>query len=195
MGRVHHGRERRLPDLATPGGCGRAALVAPLESLFTAVQPPGFGQQVNGRGTNQFHPLSRLVDASRPDPEGRWTVERLVRRIALNANDGAARDTLLMRFEGWSLLLPKVEALAARSPVLAEAPPVARALARTSVIGTEALGFLAAGRQPPADWSVLAMEELRRYDAPQLMLRVAVVGEVRKLLAMAIAGGAPGRGP
>lgn len=158
---------------------------APLESLFTAVQPPRFGQTVDGRQTTQRHPLTRLVDAAPPDPTGRWTVERLVLRLARDPRDAPARDTLLVLFERWSLLLPQVEALAARSPVLAEAIPVARALARSAVIGTEAVGFVTAGRTAPADWARAAAEELRRYEAPQGTMRVAIVPDVRKLLAMA----------
>ncbi len=160
---------------------------APIESLFTAVQPPRFGQATNGRSTNQLHPLTRLVDAARPDPAGRWMIERLVRRLALDPQDVAARDSLLVVFERWSLLLPRVEALAATSPTLAEALPVARALARTAVIGTEAVGFVTAGRVAPADWARAAAEELRRHEAPQGTLRVAIVADVRKLLAMASA--------
>jgi len=158
---------------------------APIESLFTAVQPPRFGQTVDGKQTTQRHPLTRLVDAARPDPVGRWMVERLVRRLALDAHDVSARDSLLVLFERWSLLLPTVESLAARSPALAEALPVARALARSAVIGTEAIGFVSAGRTAPAEWARAAAEELRRYDAPQGTMRVAIVPEVRKLLVMA----------
>jgi hexosaminidase len=158
---------------------------APVESLFTAVQPPSFGQSANGIRPNQWHPLTRLVDAARPDPDGRWLTERLVRRVARDANDAVARDSLLVLFERWSLLLPKVEALGARSPTLAQGVPAARALARSAVIGTEAIGFIAAGRVAPATWASAAAEELKRYDAPQGLLRVAIVGEVRKLLAMA----------
>jgi hypothetical protein len=62
---------------------------------------------------------------------------------------------------------------------------VARALARSAVIGTEAVGFVTAGRTAPADWARAAAEELRRYEAPQGTMRVAIVPDVRKLLAMA----------
>ena len=157
----------------------------PIESLFVALQPSQFGQTTNGAMLNQWHPLTRLVDASRPDPAGRWMTERLVRRVALDASDAAARDSLLVLFERWSLLLPRIEALGARSPTLAQGVPAARALARTAVIGTEALGFIAAGRRAPADWARQAAEELKRYDAPIEALRVAIVGDVRKLLAIA----------
>lgn len=192
MGLRVRSHSRRMLATIAPG-----VDVAPLESLFTAVQPPGFGQRMNGsgQGTNQFHPLTRLVDAAPPDPAGRWATERLVRRLALDAGDVAARDTLLQLFEGWSLLLPRVERLATRSPTLAAALPAARALARSAVIGTEAIGFVAAGRRPPEDWASAAKEELERYDRPQGVLRVAIVGEVRKLLSLATGAGSSGRSP
>lgn len=192
MGLRVRSHSRRMLATIAPG-----VDVAPLESLLTAVQPPGFGQRMNGNGTgtNQWHPLTRLVDAARPDPPGRWATERLVRRLALDASDAAARDSLLQLLQGWSLVLPKVERLASGSPTLAVALPAARALARSAVIGTEAIGFLTAGRTPPADWAASANAELDRYDAPQGLLRVAIVGEVRKLLALAVAGRASGRSP
>ena len=190
MGLRVRSHSRRMLATIAPG-----LDVAPVESLFTAVQPPGFGQWSNGQGTNHFHPLARLVDAARPDPAGRWATERLVRRLALNASDAAARDTLLQLFEGWSLLLPRIERLATQSPTLAQALPVAKVLARTAVIGTEALGFLSAGRQPPADWAAASAQELQRYDEPQGTLRVAISSDVRKLLAMATGGAPAGRSP
>ena len=158
-----------------------------VESLFTAVQPPSFGQTTNGIRPNQLHPFTRLVDAARPDPAGRWATERLVRRLALDSHDVAARDSLLVLFEQWSLLLPRLEAMGAEAPALAEALPASRALARAAVIGTEAIGFITAGRLAPAEWAQAALDELRSYDAPQGTLRVAIVAEVRKLLSMAMA--------
>ncbi|HEX4932269.1 MAG TPA: family 20 glycosylhydrolase [Gemmatimonadaceae bacterium] len=157
---------------------------APVESLLVALQPPAFGQTTNGAMLNQHHPLTRLVDAARPDPAGRWITERLVRRLALDAGDAAARDSLLVLFERWSLLLPRIEALGARSPTLAQGVPAARALARSAVVGTEALGFLAAGRKAPADWARQVQEELRGYEVPREALRVVIVGEVRKLVSL-----------
>lgn len=168
--------------------------VAPIESLFTAVQPPAFGQRLNGVATNQLQPLTRIVDASRPDPRGRWMTERLVRRLAVDPRDAGARDTLVALFEGWSLLLPKIEALGARSPTLAEALPAARALARAAVIGTESVGFITSGQSAPAEWARLSGEELKRYEGSLGLLRVAIIPDVRKLLAMASAPAAPGGG-
>ena len=159
--------------------------VTPIESLFTAVQPPSFGQSTNGKMMNQRDPLSRLVDAARPDPPGRWMTERLVRRLALNAADTPARDSLAVLFAAWVKLQPSVARLGALSPTLAQALPVNNALARVASIGLEALGYLGTGARPQPGWSEALVTELQQYDKPQETLRVAITAEVRKLVAVA----------
>ncbi|MDP1857244.1 MAG: family 20 glycosylhydrolase [Gemmatimonadaceae bacterium] len=159
--------------------------VTPIESLFTAVQPPSFGQSTNGRMMNQRDPLSRLVDAARPDPPGRWMTERLVRRLALNAADTPARDSLAVLFAAWVNLQPSVARLGALSPTLAQALPVNNALARVANIGLEALGYIGTGARPQPGWSEALVTELQQYDKPQETLRVAITAEVRKLVAVA----------
>ena len=159
--------------------------VTPIESLFTAVQPPSFGQSTNGKMMNQRDPLSRLVDAARPDPPGRWMTERLVRRLALNAADTPARDSLAVLFAAWVNLQPSVARLGALSPTLAQALPVNNALARVASIGLEALGYIGTGARPQPGWSEALVTELQQYDKPQETLRVAITGEVRKLVAVA----------
>ena len=159
--------------------------VAPVESLLTAVQPPRFGQTVDGRMTDQRHSLTRVVDAAPPDPPGRWAVERLVRRLAQDRTDAAARDSLAPLFERWAALPPHVRALGARSPVLAEAVPVADALARVSAVALEALGILAAAEGPAPGWGEARAAELQTYVAPRGNLRVAVTADVAKLVAVA----------
>ncbi|MGQ0766900.1 MAG: beta-N-acetylhexosaminidase [Gemmatimonadota bacterium] len=157
--------------------------IAPVESLLTAVQPPFFGQRLNGVGTNQLQPLTRIVDAARPDPPGRWLVERLVRRINQSALDKSARDSLTRVLTMWRDNTPAVRALAASSPLVAQALPAANALERTTLLGLEALRHLAAGTQPPAEWVQLALAELKGYEQPQGLLRVAIVAEITSLVA------------
>jgi len=159
--------------------------VSPVESLLTAVQPPRFGQTVNGRQTDQRHALTRVVDAARPDPPGRWTVERLVRRLARDRGEAAARDSLAALFRGWSVLPPAVRALGERSPVLAESVPAADALARVSAIALEALGIIAAGGEPATGWRESRAAELQQLERPRGNLRVAVTADVAKLVAVA----------
>lgn len=158
--------------------------LSPLDTLLTVVQPPHFGQALNGVQTNQLHPLTRLVDAARPDPSGRWLTERLVRRVVQSRSDSAAHDSLVTLLSRWRDLGPAIRNLAVETPAIGEALPVVMALERTSVIGLEALQLLRANTQASNGWLEAAAGEFRRYEAPQHLLRVAILPEIRKLLSL-----------
>ncbi|MCC6316805.1 MAG: family 20 glycosylhydrolase [Gemmatimonadaceae bacterium] len=155
-----------------------------LDTLLTVVQPPFFAQRLNGKSTNQLQPLTRLVDAARPDPPARWLTERLVRRFVVNADDSAAYDSLVTLFSRWRELAPRVDSLAQRATEIGDAVPVTRALERTSAIGLEALRHARAGTRPDSVWIANANADLKLYDAPQGLLRVVIVPDVRKLVAL-----------
>ena len=176
--RVLSHSERMLRKIY-PGGD-----LAPLDTLLTVVQPPFFGQALNGKQTNQLHPLARLVDAARPDPSGRWLTERLVRRFVQNQSDSAAHDSLVTLLTRWKALGPAINALALETPAIGEALPVVTALERTSVIGLEALSFLRSKTPASAAWLDSATVDLRRFDPPQRLLRVAILPEIRKLVTL-----------
>jgi hexosaminidase len=158
--------------------------LSPLDTLLTVVQPPHFGQALNGKQTTQLHPLTRLVDAARPDPSGRWLTERLVRRVVQTRSDTAAHDSLVTLLTRWRDLGPAIRTLAAETPAIGEALPVVTALERTSILGLEALRLVRENTQASGDWVDAAAAEFRRYEGPQGLLRVAVLPEIRKLLTL-----------
>jgi hypothetical protein len=158
--------------------------LAPLESLLTVAQPPHFGQALNGKQTTQLHPLARIVDAARPDPPARWMTERLVRQFVGNTSDPISHDSLTVLMQRWKALVPVIRELAGSTPAIGEAVPVADALERTSTIGLEAMGFVRGGTKPDSTWLASASADLKRFDQPQGLLRVSVVPEIRKLVAL-----------
>lgn len=161
-----------------------AGNLSPLDTLLTVVQPPFFGQALNGKQTNQLHPLTRLVDAARPDPSGRWLTERLVRRFVQNPLDSAAHDSLAVLFTRWRDLGEPIRRLASETPAIGEALPVLQALERVSGLGLEALGYIRTGATPDSAWLAVAAVDFKRYEGPQQLLRVAVLPEIRKLVAL-----------
>jgi hypothetical protein len=158
--------------------------LAPLDTLLTVVQPPFFGQALNGKQTNQLHPLARLVDAARPDPSGRWLTERLVRRVVQNQSDSAAHDSLVTLLTRWKNLAGPINALALETPAIGEALPVVTALERTSVIGLDALAMIRARTTPTPAWLDSAAVDFKRFEGPQRLLRVAILSEIRKLVTL-----------
>jgi hexosaminidase len=158
--------------------------LAPLESLLTVAQPPHFGQALDGKQTTQLHPLTRIVDAARPDPPARWKTERLVRQFVVDSSDPIPHDSLVTLMQRWKALAPVIRELAGATPAIGEAVPVADALERTSTIGLEAMAFVRSGTKPDSAWLASASADLKRFDQPQRLLRVSVVPEIRKLVAL-----------
>ncbi len=158
--------------------------LAPVESLLTVAQPPFFAQTLNGKATTQLHPLARIVDAARPDPPARWLTERLVRRFVVDAADRAATDSLEILLRRWRALAPVIRDMAAATPAIGEAVPVTEALDRTSAIGLEAIQYVRSGVKPDSAWLAAATADLKRYEQPQGLLRVSVVPEIQKIVAL-----------
>ena len=65
----------------------------------------------------------------------------------------------------------------------ADAFPAADALSRVSSIGLEALRYTGTRERPPPEWRESSQRELERLEEPQNLLRVAVVGSVRRMVA------------
>jgi hypothetical protein len=137
-----------------------------------------------------------MIDAAVPDPPARWKTSALVDRIVTDSMSTVSRvDTaltvteararLIAQFERWRNAALDIRRAAGSSPIVADAVPAADALARTSMIALQALGYLAGGPPASAEWTGLAMEELRRYEEPQNLLRVMVVPSVRRLVSAA----------
>ncbi len=170
-----------------------------VESLLEAVAPPTFLERIRGQGTTTLTPLVHMIDAAVPDPWGRWETERLVAASVADtqvARSGAnelqtqadARDSLVTLFTRWRDALGPIRVGAMTSRFVAEALPIAEALSRASEIGLEALGHLGAGERPEPDWSSRSMVELAAYETPRNLLRLEIVGPVRRLVQAAEAG-------
>ncbi len=161
---------RRLADGDDP-----RALIALLELL----EPVSFGERARLQPLVQQTPLVFAVDAARPDPPAHWQSRRLV--DALASGDARGRAALDSAFTAWQALVPAIDSLAGREPLVRDAVPAARALARAAAIGQDYLGQLARGPVPPV-WITTHLTELDALAKPQGLLRVTVLPAVRQLL-------------
>jgi len=155
-----------------------------LNALIELVQPVTFGQRQRLQPMTQQTPLTRLVDAARPDPPARWNTITLARRLVNDSGgrDSAARDALAADFAAWRGLLGRVQVVAARQPIAQDGIPVALALTRVAGIGQTALDDLVVHRSVPKQWQDSALAVLDASAGPQGLLRLAVVDGVRQLV-------------
>jgi hexosaminidase len=157
-----------------------------LMALLEVSQPVRFGQRQRLEPMTQATPLTRLVDAARPDPPARWSSLTFIERLlADSGRTPAIADTLRAEFQQWRALAPAVHAAAVRAPLAGDAVPAAEALGRVADIGLAALDRVQGRTPATAAWQDSARAVLDSATGPQGLLRLVVVDAVRWLVEVA----------
>jgi hexosaminidase len=166
---------------------GNGADFQTMLALLAVSQPVTFGQRNRLQvGMTQQTPLTRLVDAARPDPPARWSSLTLVERfLADSGHTPALRDSLRRDFTAWQALAPAVHAVAVRKPPAREGVAAADALARVGRVGSAALDRLNGSVAATRAWQDSARAALDSSTGPQGLLRLVVVDAVRWLVEVA----------
>ena len=153
-------------------------------TLLAVSQPVTFGQRHRLQvGMTQQTPLTRLIDAARPDPPSRWGSLTMVERfLADSGTSPVLRDSLRQAFTAWQALAPAVHAIAVRTPLARDGVPAVDALARVAAVGTAALDRYAGTVAGTAAWRDSARVVLDSATGPQGLLRLTVVDAVRWLV-------------
>jgi hexosaminidase len=156
--------------------------VQPLHDLLYVTMPVTFGERGRLQQPTQLTPLTRLVDAARPDPWARAQLNRLAREVARDPKGAtAARDQLRRMFSAWQPLAATVAALGDSLPLARDGLPAARALGQLAGLGLTSLDHLSNGGAP-SGWKDSTRGLLDDLAKPQGLLRLAGVEAVRTLL-------------
>jgi hexosaminidase len=147
-----------------------------LVELLSATMPVSFGQRSRLQQTTQLMPLTRLVDAARPDP---WLRSRM--NLLAADRSGMAREELGRIFREWKALEPRIVSLAASVPLAADGVETARALSHLGALGLETLDHLESGSSPP-QWKASARARLGSLARPQGLLLLAGIESVTMLV-------------
>lgn len=159
--------------------------IGALEALLEVAQPAYFGERSRLQRTTQLVPLTHLVDAARPDPLTRFRIGAMVDAFLADPLHAAYRDDLSRLFSSWRDLAPRLEGLAATSPLAAEALPAGQTLGELGAAGLEAVEFLGRGAPPPEDWLARVTPVLDRADRPLGLLRLPFAPAMRRLVTAA----------
>lgn len=150
---------------------------AVFSSLLDYARPRGF----SGRGTNQFSPLTRLIDAARTDPWNGWRMLDRAQRAA--AGDGEAARALHADFTRMAQFRPELEAMRERIPMANDGIPVAGALLGLSQVGDQALTLIAQQSAGTAAWRATADSVLKATEGKTFgLLRPVGADAVRALV-------------
>ncbi|MFP5262839.1 MAG: beta-N-acetylhexosaminidase [Blastocatellia bacterium] len=160
--------------------------IGPLRTLAAVVEPVKEYRRNQGRGATMLSPLTRLIDAARPDSEAARRFAALVDGLLSDApmfrrNQDRIKDVL----SEWRDVRPALDAMIDKSPILREAEQLPRDLSELGVAGLEALSYLAADTGPPDGWREAKMAMLEQAAKPKAEVEFAMIGPVRKLIILA----------
>jgi hexosaminidase len=160
--------------------------IAPLKTLVSVVEPVKEYRRNRERKATLLSPLTRLIDASRPDSEAGRRFARLVDGLLADA-PSFQRNQLSIKatLSEWRDVRPALDALIDRAPILREAEQLPRDLAEMGNAGLEALAYLSADVAPPAGWREARLATLEQAAKPKAEVEFAIIGPLRKLIILA----------
>ncbi|MEI6670071.1 MAG: family 20 glycosylhydrolase, partial [Acidobacteriota bacterium] len=160
--------------------------IAPLAVLAAAVEPvKGY---LRGRVTpaTQQTPLTKLVDAARPDSAVALMLRLGVDQLVADApRFRVQRQELIGAFQQFRDIRPAIDRLADQAPVLQEATGLAADLAGMGVLGLEALSYLTSGVAPAADWRDRALSQIQQAAKSRADVELAIIPAMRTLVTAA----------
>jgi hexosaminidase len=156
----------------------------PLRVLADLVEPVKFyDRQVQFKEATQGTPLTRLVDAARPESLEARALWGLVDDLLADAprfDRGAAQ--LTRTFHQWRENHPELARTLERSPALHEARPLGDALLVLAETGLEALSYLRTGTAPRQDWREQTLQRINEAARPHGQVELAVIQPLRELV-------------
>ncbi len=160
--------------------------IGALEVLLGAIEPVKIYRRGQLRQYTSFSPLTRAVDAARPDagPARRFrkTVDLLVGGGFADSHElAAARSALRLWQSNHAELLETLLG----SPPLVEMVSLSRDLSEVSMLGLEALEIAAAGAATPQDWLEPRLDRLAAAREPRGEAELMIVEPVRRLVCTA----------
>ncbi len=163
--------------------------IAPLKTLVDVLEPVKGYQRPQLRQYTSLSPLTRVVDAARPDApvarHFRWDVEEYLRA---GKHRDSLRQSLVNRLVQWKENHASLQKLIRISPVLREVEPLSVALMRVATIGLEAVNAIASNRALGERWWQRAKKVLQEAQTPHGESELVIVSAIEQLARRAATG-------
>jgi hexosaminidase len=164
----------------------RTKEIGPLKTLVSVVEPVKEYRRNPNRTATMLTPLTRLIDAARPDSEAARRFEALVNGMLSDApHFRQNREPIKNALAEWRDVRPALDVIIDRSPILREAEHLPRDLSEIGTTGLEALSYISADVAPPDGWREARMATLEQAAKPKAEVEFAMIGAVRKLVILA----------
>ena len=158
--------------------------ISALRVLFDVIEPvKDYDRWINSQKPVDFHaPLTRMVDAVRPESDEGRRFQALVQRfIQHNYKDPDTEAQIRERLTLWRNNDAKLHALLEQSFLLREDAPLSANLSAIATAGLEALDYLDRAQLPPDSWKaqkLTLIEQAKKPTADLLLMPSAPIQEL-----------------
>ena len=150
-----------------------------LKILVDVIEPVKRYKRHRLRKHYTYTPLTRVVDAARPDAE----VARHFRNLMDEyLNTGQNERKIVRWLVIWKENDAKLQPIIEKSPILWEIKTLSRNLSRLASIGIQAVNYYRAKKVPPKKWQTKAEEVLTRAAEPQAQTELMILPAIQKLV-------------
>ena len=157
--------------------------IVPLKNLVDIIEPVKIYNRNRLRAQYQHSPLTRVVDAARPDQKVAREFNKLV---AEYISSGSDREELASRIKKWLVLWQNNHSdlvnLIGKSPVLLEIKELSEQLSAAATIGLDALTYILNEEKPKAAWAAEAKKKLEPAREPRAQTEIMVLSGIESLL-------------
>ncbi len=160
---------------------------APLKTLVDVIEPVKIYTRGQLRQYTSFSPLTRVVDAARPDAK----VARVFRnRVdSLLANPGSANglwQAIKDDLTTWQSNHERLKPIIKRSPVLQEIESLSQDLSQIAAIGLQAVHHLEKGQPADSSWMTTSLRIVKQAKTPRGETELMIISAIEKLIDKAV---------
>jgi hexosaminidase len=160
--------------------------IASLKILVSVIEPVKEYRRARARPATMLTPLTRLIDAARPDARTGREFNTLVDGMIADAPWLSGNRERIAAFLGeWRDVRPVLDVIIDRSPILHEARQLPVDLAAIATAGLEALSYLALEVPPPNGWRDAKLALLEEARKPKAEVEFVIIEPITKLVVLA----------
>ncbi len=155
--------------------------IIPLKTLVDLLEPVKIYTRNRLREQTQQSPLTRVVDAARPDAKAAREFRKSVEDFLQTGKSGV-KKSIKEKLKLWKANHNNLIEISKRSPILKEIIPQSENLKFVSEVGLQAINFLEQKSSPSREWILNAERIIEKAEEPVAQTELMVVEGIKKLI-------------
>ena len=156
--------------------------ITPLKTLVDVIEPVKNYARGSTMKYTFYSPLTRVVDAARPDAKVARDFRNLVKAYLSTKHDSTKLQSIEKWLNLWKNNHSHLIKIINKSPILQEIKPLSEDLRRVSLIGLESLNYIESGQRADKGWVNKKLEILKKAWLPKGETQLMIIPAVEELV-------------